>query len=73
MDAVGVWAARARSLFGRALKNNDLGFSHGACVSLLKSNQNNGALCVSVCKPFKKDFPAAFDARLKTLVSAFRS
>lgn len=48
-------------------QNNDLGLSHGACVSLLKGNEASGAFYVSACKLIQERFPEAFNTRFRNL------
>jgi hypothetical protein len=48
-------------------QNDDFGLSQGACVNLLKGNEHNGALFVSVCKLVQQQFPEIFDTRFKNL------
>lgn len=48
-------------------QNADFGLSHGACVSLIKTNGNSGAVFVSVCKEIQQQYPAVFNAVFKNL------
>ena len=52
-------------------ENNDLGLSHGSCVSLLKNieagHTNNGVVLVNACKLLRQRFPTVFDSNFKNL------
>ena len=45
----------------------DFGFSHGACVSLVESNEQSSAIFVSACKQIQQQHPTIFGARYQNL------
>lgn len=51
--------------------NNDLGLTHGSCVSLLNNiqngNDNNGAVFVFVCKWLQQKDPTVFNSNFQNL------
>jgi len=48
-------------------QNDDFGFSHGACVSLIQSNEHSGAIFPSLCKNLQQQEPDAFNALFKNV------
>jgi hypothetical protein len=52
-------------------ENNELGLSHGSCVSLLNNiengHDNNGVIFVTACKLLRQRFTTVFDSNFKNL------
>lgn len=48
-------------------QSNELELSQGACINLLKGNENSGAFYVSACKLIQQRLLEVFDARFRNL------